>query len=214
MKNLFSPENPLMQFLSRVGDMILANLLFLVCCIPVVTIGASLTALNRVTQSIALREDGGVVKPFFRSFSENFRQATPVWVILLIFFICMGLNLLLAVSYLTGKLLLLCKWALGMLTVWILAVACYYFHLLARYENTVRQHLTNAMILAVVKLPRTIGLAVLALLPVLLAYLSMEVFVSTLVFWLLLGFAFSSYLSAALLAPVFRQMEQNGNAGV
>lgn len=214
MKNLFTPENPLMQFLSRVGDMMLANLLFLVCCVPLVTIGAAWTALNRVMQSIALREDIGVVKPFFRAFSENFRQATAVWLLLLVFFAGMGGNLLLALSYLTGNALLACKWIIGVLTVWILAVGCYSFQLLARYDNTTRQQLTNAAILTVVKLPRTLGLTLLAILPVLLAYVSMEVFVSTLVFWLILGFAFSSFLSASLLTPVFRQMEQPDGRGV
>ena len=63
MKNLFHPENPVMQFLSRVGDLIIVNALFLLCCLPVVTAGAAQAALHRVTQSMVLEEDGGVVKP-------------------------------------------------------------------------------------------------------------------------------------------------------
>lgn len=66
MKNLFSLENPVMQFLSRVGEMMIANVLFLVCSLPIVTGGAALTALNRGMQNIAFGEDTGVVKPFFR----------------------------------------------------------------------------------------------------------------------------------------------------
>lgn len=208
MKNLFSLDNPVIRFLSRVGEMMIANVLFLLCSIPIVTGGAALTALNRVMQSIVLGEDIGVVKPFFAAFRENFRQATVGWLILLVFLAGMGGNLLLSLSYLTGNALLVCKWIIGVLTVWILAVACYYFQLVARYDNTLRQHITNAGILAVVKLPRTLGLALLALLPVLIAYVSLKVFFSTLIYWIILGFAFGSYLSASLMAPVFRQMEK------
>ena len=60
MKGLFSMDNPFMQFLARVGEMILANFLFLICSIPVVTCGAALTAMNKVTQNIAYNEDKGV----------------------------------------------------------------------------------------------------------------------------------------------------------
>ena len=181
MKNLFSLENPVMQFLSRVGEMMIANVLFLVCSLPIVTGGAALTALNRVMQNIAFGEDTGVVKPFFQAFRDNFRQATIGWLILLVFLAGMGGNLLLAVSYLTGNALLVCKWVIGALSVWILAV---------------------------VKLPRTLCLAALALLPALIAFVSMQVFFSTLVYWLVLGFGFGGFLSASLLIPVFRQMER------
>ena len=208
MKNLFSLENPVMQFLSRVGEMMIANVLFLVCSLPIVTGGAALTALNRVMQNIAFGEDTGVAKPFFQAFRDNFRQATIGWLILLVFLAGMGGNLLLAVSYLTGNALLVCKWVIGALSVWILSVGCWYFQLLARYDNTVRQHLTNGAILAVVKLPRTLCLAALALLPALIAFVSMQVFFSTLVYWLVLGFGFGGFLSASLLIPVFRQMER------
>lgn len=208
MKNLFSLDNPVIRFLSRVAEMMIANVLFLLCSIPIVTGGAALTALNRVMQSIVLGEDIGVVKPFFSAFRENFRQATVGWLILLVFLAGMGGNLLLSLSYLTGNTLLVCKWIIGVLTVWVLAVACYYFQLVARYDNTLRQHITNAGILAVVKLPRTLGLALLALLPALIAYVSLKVFFATLIFWIILGFAFGSYLSASLMAPVFRQMEK------
>lgn len=59
MEKLFSLENSVMQFLSRAGEMMIANVLFLVCSLPIVTGGAALTALNRVMQNIAFGEDTG-----------------------------------------------------------------------------------------------------------------------------------------------------------
>ena len=79
MKNLFNLDNPFVQFLSRVGDLIIVNTLFLLCCVPVVTVGASAAALHKVSQAIILDEDNGTIKTFFRGFRENFRQATALW---------------------------------------------------------------------------------------------------------------------------------------
>lgn len=60
------------------------NLIWLVCSIPIFTIGASTTALYYVTLKVARGEEASsVTRMFFRSFRENFRQATVLWLILL-----------------------------------------------------------------------------------------------------------------------------------
>ena len=66
----------------------------------------------------------------------------------------------------------------------------------------------NSAILAVVKLPRTIAMMFLTLLPLLIALVSMNAFVSTMIFWVIIGFAFISYAQASLMRPVFRQLEK------
>ena len=181
MRNLFRLDNPVMQFLSRVCDLMIVNVLFWLCCLPVVTVGASLTALHKVTQSIVLNEDGGVVKPFFRAFLRYRRPVMGVLVAAAL--VCLVLGVV------------------------VLSISVYYFHLVARYENTVRQHAMNAAILALVKLPRTVLMVLLTLLPVLVLLISMQTFVSTLIFWVILGFSFVSYLQSCLLRPVFHQLE-------
>lgn len=76
MQSLFSLDNPVIHFLSEVGDMIIANLLFLICSIPIVTIGAGWAALHKITQTIASQEDQMLLPTFFRTFKENFKQST------------------------------------------------------------------------------------------------------------------------------------------
>ncbi len=210
MKNLFNLDNPFMQFLARVGDLILANFLFLICSVPVLTMGASLTALHKVTLDTATEKESGVFRTFFRAFRENFKQATIAWIAMLVFFLGMACNLLLTVTYLTGNLALICKAFLAVLTVAVLALGAYLYPLMVRYENSLREHALNAGILVIVKLPRTIALVLLNALPLLIAYFSLETFFSTLVFWLVIGFAFTSYITATLLLPVYREMEADG----
>lgn len=207
MKNLFHLDNPFMQFLARVGDMILANFLFLVCSVPIFTLGASLTALHKITQDIVGDKDSGIFKPFFQAFRENFKQATIAWLLLLVFFVGMGCNLLLIVSYLSGNAAVVCKGLILFLSILILAAAAYLFPLITRYENSLKAHFMNAGILAIVKLPRTVVIVFLNILPVLIMYLSMQTFFSTFVFWLVIGFGFTSYITSTLLMPVFREME-------
>ena len=89
----------------------------------------------------------------------------------------------------------------------VLVLAVYMFPLMARYQNTLHQLATNALILAVVKLPRTLGLMILWAMPVVIAVISMQTFLQTLVFWLTVGFGFVGYMSGVLLKPVFAELE-------
>lgn len=214
MKNLFNLDNPFVQFLTRVGDLIIVNVLFLICCVPVVTIGASITAMHKVTQAIIFDEDNGTVKTFFRGFRENFKQATIVWVLMLIFMVSMAFNYLIIKGFLAGTAAVAMQWLLVVLAAVVVVLAVYLFPLMARYQNTLRQHAMNALILAVVKLPRTVGLVALCLLPVLIAVISFQTFLTTLIFWAAVGFGFTSYMSSSLLKPVFRELENRDGPGV
>lgn len=207
MKNFFNLENPVIQFLARVGDLMCMNALFLICSIPIFTIGASAAALHKVTQEIACDEDQGILKTFFKAFRSNFKQATVSWLLVLVFFAGIGCNLLLVQTFCTGTLSMVLRCLLGAASILVLAEASFLFPLIVRYDNTLREHAVNAGILAVVKLPRTIALVLLNLLPVLIFMISPKTFLETLVFWLALGFGFSSYLGSILLVPVFKELE-------
>lgn len=213
MKNLFNPEGVFVQFLSRVGDLILLNVLFLACCLPVVTIGASTAALHKVTQDYILDNDSGVFKPFFRAFAANFKQATVVWLVQLFVIVGLGADFLLITAYFTGTLATVMYTLLIVLMVLVACVSAYMTPLLVRYENTLRQHLSNAVVLAIIKLPKTVGMVVLNLLPLLIALLSLNVFLQTMVFWISIGFAFVAFLQSNLLKSVFGELEQ-GNESV
>ena len=207
MNNLFNLENPLMRFLARVFDMIVANALFLVCCVPVITAGPAIAALNKVTQGIVLDQEFGTIRLFFKAFRENFRQAAASFLVLLVIFAGLACNALLVMIYLTGTLATVLNGVLLVLAVLVLAVAVYLFPLLTRYDNTLREHVKNAMILAVAKMPRTVVMVLVTSLPVLVPYFSIPTFFQTLPFFFIIGFAFMSYVSGQLLVPVFRELE-------
>ena len=81
---LFNYDSPFWSFMSRLADLIILNLLWIVFCIPVVTIGASTTAMYRVTLNMVRGEGSGVVRMFWDAFRLNLKQAVLIFLILLI----------------------------------------------------------------------------------------------------------------------------------
>ena len=79
-----NPDGRVMSFLARLGDMFILNILYVVCCIPIITIGAATTALYYNTLKMAENRESYVWKEFLRTFKENFKQATVIWMIILV----------------------------------------------------------------------------------------------------------------------------------
>ena len=213
MKNLLNLESPLMQMLTRIGDLILLNVLFLICCIPVITAGASIAALHKMTQEIVYETDSSTVKGFFRAFRANFKQATAVWLVVCVVAASLFCDYLLIITFFSGSEAV--KWMLillAVLAVLVVCVAAYMFPLLVRYENMLRNHLTNAVILAIIKLPRTLGMLALIAMPLIILTLDLNMFLQTLIFWIFIGFAFTTYMQTNLLKAVFTELEGGKDA--
>jgi len=209
MKDLLNPEGVFFQFLSRVGDLIILNFLFMVCCIPVVTAGAAYAALCKVCVDMVYEQETGIVKGFFIAFKENFKQATLVWVAELIVLVSLVCDGLLVMSYFPGGKAMFIL--LGILAFLVLCVCTHMMPLLIRYRNGLRQHLSNAMVLAVVRLPRTVTMVLVSALPLIIFVLSViqgtTVFWDTLVFWLAIGFAVCAYINMNMYKGVYTKLE-------
>ena len=83
--SIFDPEGPLMGTLAIIADLAILNLITLLCCVPVITAGAAMTAMHYVLLKIVRQEEGYITADFLRSFRQNFRQATAVWSLFLLF---------------------------------------------------------------------------------------------------------------------------------
>lgn len=84
MGRFFNIDSPIMSGLNKLADLIWLNILAFFCCIPIVTVGASITALNYVALKMVRDEEGYVTKEYFKSFKQNFKQATIIWLIMLL----------------------------------------------------------------------------------------------------------------------------------
>ena len=83
MGGLFAADGKLAQILGNIADLVILNVLWIVCSIPIVTAGAAATAFYSVTLKLIKNEESYVTRSFFRAFRENFKQSTIVWLVLL-----------------------------------------------------------------------------------------------------------------------------------
>ena len=194
--------NLLIHFLGRVRDLVVLNILVLVTSIPVITAGASLTAMYYVMQKMIRGEEGYVVRQFFQSFKENLKQATVMWLPFLAVGALVLLDLRLlnvggtAIPAVFGYLII----AAALI---IFYISLYAFPLLARFRNTVRGTLRNAARLWLYAFPRTVLMAVLTFFPFVMVFLEFKF----LIFLLLCGISLPGYLCTMIRLPVFQKLE-------
>ena len=81
---MFGIDSKFYEVVSRIADLVVVNLLFVLCSLPIITIGASTTALYGVTKKMAENREGYIFRNYFRLFKENFKQSTIMWSILLL----------------------------------------------------------------------------------------------------------------------------------
>lgn len=141
-------DSPLMRLLSKAADLIWLNILCLLCSLPVFTIGASFTAMQTIFYRLLHNEDVYVTREYFASFARSFKQATLVWLIFLFIYAFLGFDYLFLIddSDAFGFFL---KTVAAILLVIVFLVSLYVFPILSRYENTTKETLKNACIIAI-----------------------------------------------------------------
>ena len=172
MNKVFNFEGPVFTFLSRLADLFWLNLLYVLCCIPLVTVGAASTALYYVTLKMAKDEEGYITRSYFKSFKDNFVQATVIWLIVLVVGVIMFLDLRIVQS--AG---ITSDAVRNVVTVAVLVMAIvvsmtlvYLFPILAQFDNTVKNTIRNAFLISIRHLPYTLLLIVITVIPVALIW--------------------------------------------
>lgn len=195
-------DNVIMRVLGKIGDMICLNLMWLICCIPIITIGASTTALYAVMLRMVKNEEGYIFRGFLKAFKTNFKQSTLIWLILLVLGILWTVDLRVAgfMPGMAGTVLSAIFLTLGFI---LLSVMIYVFPLTARYENGMKATFKNALILTVAKLPYTFVMVAVVVAAVLASFWSTVTLLFSLPLWLLIGGAFIAWINSYILRRVF-----------
>jgi uncharacterized membrane protein YesL len=203
---LFSPESPLMRGLSRLADIMILNLLFIVTALPIVTLGAALTALNFTALRIGNGECNAVTGDYLRSFRGDFRQGNVIFLLLA------GFTAVLAAWYtLLPTLPFGATVSFGLLIVWyVLAftfatTAIFVFPYLAQFDGSTREVLRNARLLSWKHPLTALGALALSGLSVAIT-LVVPAAIGYGLFWLLFGFAGIAVANGFLFNRIFRQL--------
>lgn len=200
----FRPDSPLMRAIGRVGDLALVNILFLLCSIPVVTIGASAAALYTVSFQMVRGEDKQIAKTFFSAFRRNFWQATLLTVLFLL--LGAGLFLDLRVMQANPTAFPLVFWVgSGLLALAAAITLPVAFALQARFDNSVWRTLKNAFVLAVTHPLTALFAAALTLLPLGLLLFAPYYLLLSSIFWFLFGFSLTAIANSWLFSRILKQ---------
>jgi uncharacterized membrane protein YesL len=203
MGSIFAADSALMRFLTRIADLMILNALFIVTSLPIVTLGASLTALNFVALRIAGDTDRTIVGDYLRSFRRNFRQATLVGLVVAVVAIALAAWYVVVTELVTAPVAQFALLAVWYVLAFLAAMAALYvFPYLATFEDTTRAVLRNARLLSLRHPLAPLAVLVLILLAVVVTLFSPQATGYGLL-WLLIGFAAVAYLGALLFARVF-----------
>ena len=147
MSNLIDPDRPLLAFITKMAYSAYLNILWLIGCLPIVTIGASTTALFYVTLKMAEDRDDGLTGMFFRAFRQNFLPATKLWLVLLGAGVFLAMDGYIVWHIWSQSIFWTLVAALLIVAAIVYAVVLLYaFPLLARFENTTFGILKTALL--------------------------------------------------------------------
>ncbi len=198
----FNTESPVFQFLGTLFDFVILNVLFLITCIPVVTIGPAISALYTVTLREVRNEQGYIIRSYFTAFKENFKHSF----LLSVLYTIVGAILLYNLAFWAQM-----KTAVGSIFLIIIA-ACtllyaisllYVFALSARFENTIKRTVKNSLLIALANPVQTLMILLITVIGFALAYVSPMFRVFLVIF----GFAFLAYCASFPLTKVFSRYE-------
>lgn len=194
----FDTNKPFFNFMNTLAEFFLLNVIFLIFCIPIITIGPSLIALYSVTFKEANKEHCSIIKLFFKSFKENFFIGIKAFLIFTILFaififnLIFWLNLNMTLGFILSSIFLI---AICLLFVSFL----YTFPLIANFENTFIQTLKNSIFIPLLHIKETFFIVLIQITAFALFILLPE----TKAFMLLLGFAFIALCNSYILNKVF-----------
>jgi len=197
LARLFDYDNPVIHFLGKLADIWILHILWLICCIPVVTIGASTTAAFCAAMKME-NNQGYVAKNFFESFRTNFRQATRMWGILSVTGILILFDIYFWYIIQEKSSVVMLAFSIGLFAAYMIEFV-YAFAGLARFENTTKNLMKNGFLMAIFHLPQTF--AILIVLGV-AGYLTTTIFLATFIL-ITFGCGFIIYLISVQLNRVF-----------
>lgn len=159
MRGLFNYDGPLTRFFGKMGDCVILSVLWLVFSLPVITLGASTTALYHSVHRILRQDYGGLWENFWDAFRSNFKQSTVIWLVLLAVFYILGMSaysayLLLEAGQSSVIPLILLAVVIALALMW----ALYLFPCVARFKSTTARILKSCAAVAAINLLWSVAL--------------------------------------------------------
>ena len=205
MKSIFHFDSPVMRGLGKIADLMVLNILYLISCIPLFTIGAANAALYDVCARLS-RDDAMIWRHYWKAFRGNFKKATIIWLVLAaVAAVLYGCGIIYWSYDIPGKDLSVAMLAVAA-CIWLLAYS-WVFPLQARFENTVKRTLLNGLLCSWSYFPRSILMAVANAVPLAVFLFLPGYFLNYIYIFLIFWFSCSAYLITLLLKKTMARLE-------
>lgn len=204
MKFAFQIDSKLWKFFDYAGDLVMLNLLFVLTSLPVVTIGASITAMDAVLFKMKEKRVDDVRKEYFRDWKANFKNGTVIWLFLVSFLLFCAMNFRIAAQADPDnrtKMFLIIGAALPV----IVMTALYSFAMLARFENDLFTTVSKAFVIGIMSLPYTIVVLLVLTAAVVASIQTYAGMLAAASVWLLIGFSGIGFLCCDMFYRAFRR---------
>lgn len=202
MNRLFNIDSPIMVFLTNLADVIILNLIALICCLPIVTIGPVITAMHYTTIKMVKNENGYLVRTFFKALKNNFKQSFLIWIVFLIItVICiLDLRILQIAGMSENKVLSIIIMAIYL---FMCLTVMYIFPLISYFENTIGQTVRNAIFMCILHFVKTTVMAVIYVLP----FVLIPVHMNMVPIFLMVGLSGPAYINSFIWKSIFKKYE-------
>lgn len=204
MGSIFSIDSRLMRALNRIVDIVLLNIIFLITSIPVITIGASMTAMYSVTIRWAEHDEGYMFSKYFSSWKSNFKQSTVIWLMQLAMLIMLGLDARLCTLY-AGNIKTAAFLILTIISVFLGISIIFAYPIIARFDAPLKNMLVNSICIPFSSIITAFTIIAITVVPFVIVLISSHIFfiwcyVAVMGWFALIAYA-NSYFLKKMFAP-------------
>lgn len=196
MDNIFGYDNKFFEALGKITDIVILNFLFIVSCIPIITIGASLSAKYYVAMKMVKDEETYIVKEYVKRFKEDFRVSTIVWILIMVVGSVLAIDSYIynmISSEVTRKVF---QFICTFICVILMFIITYAFPLISKFENTVKNTFKNSILISIQSLPYTIIMVVVNLSPMIIIFLFRNYWGYVVFFYAVIGYGVMAYINS------------------
>lgn len=200
---LFNINSGFFKFINRLLDVLFINLLWIICSLPIVTIGASTCAAFSITLKMVDDEEGYIGKTFFKAFKQNFKQGTLMWLITApcVYMLYLLWQMVIKSEDINAIVII----GVILLTAIAISINLYSYPLIARYENTLKNIIKNSFGICVQFFIKTL---------ILIAVVAVEIIIImwnrwTLLAGIIIGPEFIIYTISGVSKKIFLQIEKS-----
>ncbi|MDD3362126.1 MAG: YesL family protein [Hespellia sp.] len=212
MKNIFNMDGPIFVFLSKVADILILNIMLLVTCVPIITIGAGLTALYATAMKCICRGEGYVFKTFCKEFALHFKHATLSYLLIGAAYIILYIDFRAVSVMFAATIAWVLRIVICLAALLLLMMASYLFAYIAIADTTMKENFKNSMLISIARLPYTVIMIVLNLAPVIIILVSGYIYIPMLGFYFWAGFAVVASVNSLLLNKTFKRFHMIDSA--